>query len=396
MPWAGTSHASGETSWQKSGRLPARGALGLFSAMLFAVYVAIAAVTPLVHPEYNWDTIAYVAVMEEPSIADAGALHEQAYAAVRDATPTGKFQPLVSGNDYRIRQAEDPGAFQSMLPMYRVKPLYVAVARALSSSWDAVTALRMVNVIAAVLTGFVLMLWLGRERAVVLAAPLAILLGLAAWPHMLRAVTPDMLGAAVVLAAAFAHVRRAEALVFVLLVAAYFIRPDNLAFIGLLAAAGFMLRDMSWGAVAALAVTVLSYGPLSQWAGHGGWWPHFWFGTVEYVPDLRGFDPDFSLSVYLVAVLRGAGRAVIEGLWPLLAVSGILAWALLRRSGLALGRREAALAGAALAAIAAKFLIFPLYDGRIYFPLSILPLLLVALAFHRSHATAHVKPEALP
>jgi hypothetical protein len=45
--------------------------------------------------------------------------------------------------------------------------------------------------------------------------------------------------------------------------------------------------------------------------------------------------------------------------------------------------REAALALAALAAIMAKFVLFPLHDGRFYFPLSVLPLLVLVIALPR-------------
>jgi hypothetical protein len=208
-------------------------------------------------------------------------------------------------------------------------------------------------------------------------------LGLALWPAMTRLLTPDALSASLLLCVALFFVRRREIALAATLFAAFLVRPDNIVFAAMLAGGGLLMRDRSYGALAGFAAGALAYKPLTDFAGHIGWWPHFWFSTVKYQLDMTGFSPAFSLLVYLKSLFWGAVRSVIEGIWPALAGASVLAWALAHRLGLRLTDREAALALAALAAIMAKFVLFPLHDGRFYFPLSVLPLLVLVIALPR-------------
>lgn len=348
--------------------------------VLFACFTILAALVPLKHPAFNWDMLAYLALAQETPESTPAGLHDLAYDQMREAAPPGKYMTLVGENDYRIRQAADAAAFASMLPMYRIKLLYVKAIGALSRVTDPITAIRLINVAAALAIGGALLWWLGSACALAHAPLVAAFAGLAGYMPMLRLGTPDMASAALILGGVIAFRQRREALTAVALFPAFLTRPDNIVFLALLAGLGLVLRVRALGAVAAFAASLAAYVPLTDYADHAGWWSHVWFGTVEYVPTLDGFEPPFSLAVYLHSLVFGAARAVIEGGWPLLAGLAIGWGVVLARLGVRLARRDMAIILAALLAMAGKFVLFPIYDGRLYFPLSIIPLVVMVTA----------------
>jgi len=339
------------------------GPIGLVLLLAFTATVAAAG---WVFPIYNWDMFAYLAAAHEAPGVSVEALHRHAYETVRLNAPTGDFLVLTQDRDYRVRQYADPDAFFSMLGFYRVKLLYVEAISWLSTLVDPYTALRLLSVVPAALTGVLVTFWMARERALHLA-PLAIaLLLVAAFGESAREGTPDMLSAMFFVAGMLAFVARREVLVAVLLFGAFLVRPDHAAFIGVLWFVSLFTRTFSWGAFVAFVAALIAYVPITQAAGHPGWWTHFWFTHVEFVPTLEGFGPDFSISVYLYAITRVIVRALVEETWLAIVIVGCFAWWQMRLRGIALARRETTVLVTTLLAMAAKMVIFPLHETRFH------------------------------
>jgi hypothetical protein len=305
-------------------------------------------------------------------------LHAHLYDAVRAGVAEGEFAALTTGDAYRVRMAEDPAAFHSMLPMYRVKFLYAEVLSGLLNVMQPVAAVRAISVFSTLLFGLVAFLWLRSGKALALAPALVAVLIVAGFADAARAGAPDMLASVLLLAGLYAHTRRREALTAALLFLAFLARPDNIAFLGVFAVLMILFRQWSWGALAAFAASFAAYVPISHWAGHPGWWPHFWFTNIEPQLTMEDFQPVFSLALYLKAFAAGMVKSLIRDTWVGVGLLALVGWFVTDWLGLRLDRRAAVLFAALVLGVAAKFVLFPIPDTRVYFPNLIPPFLLLA------------------
>jgi hypothetical protein len=355
--------ATGE--WLARRLAPFAGTLGLVLLLALAATIAAAG---WVFPIYNWDMFAYLAAAHEAPGISVEALHRHAYETMRQNAPAGDFIVLTQDRDYRVRQYADPEAFFTMLGFYRVKFLYVELLGWLSDFVDPYIAVRLLSVVPAALTVGLVAWWLARERALHLA-PLAIaLLLVCAFGERARSGTPDALSTMLFVAAMLAFMARREALVAILLFTAFLARPDHAAYIGVLWFVSVFTRTFSWGAFVAFAAAAIVYVPMTQAGGHPGWWVHFWFTHVEFVPTLEGFDPDFSLTVYAYAVVRVIVRSLVEETWLAVLLLGCFAWWQMTLRGFGFSRRETTVLVATLLAMGAKMVVFPLHETRFHLP----------------------------
>ena len=341
---------------------------GLVGRGLMLMMSAAVAVVAWVYPINNWDMLAYLAAAHEAPGVSVDALHAHAYDTVRANVPEGDFLVLTQDRDYRIAQYTDPAAFFSMLGFYRVKLLYVEAIGWASNLVDPFTALRLMSVIPAFLTGLVLTVWLARDRALHLA-PLALaLLMFAQFGTVAREGTPDALSAMFFIAGILAFAARREWLAAILLYCAFLARPDHIAYLGVLMVVAFFVRSFSWGIALAFLAAVVTYVPMTDALGHPGWWTHFWFTNIEYVHTIDGFDPDFSLAAYFYAQVRVLVRSLVEESWIAMLILGGFAWWVMALRRTRFTSRETAILVTTFLAIGAKTVIFPLYDTRFYFP----------------------------
>jgi len=355
--------ATGE--WLARRLAPIATILGLL--LLLALTVTIAA-AGWVFPVYNWDMFAYLAVAYEAPGVSVEALHRHAYETMRLNTPAGDFLVLTQDRDYRVRQYADPEAFFTMLGFYRVKFLYVELLAWLSGFVDPYIAVRMLSVVPSAMTGGLVIWWLSRERAIHLA-PLAVaLLLMVEFGESAREGAPDSLSTMLFVAAMLAFMAKREALVALLLFTAFLARPDHAAYIGVLWFVSVFTRNFSWGAFVAFVAAAIVYVPMTQAGGHPGWWTHFWFTNVEFVPTLEGFDPDFSLTVYAYSVVRVIVRSLVEETWLAVLLIGCFAWWQMALRGIDFSRRETTVLVATILAIGAKMVVFPLHETRFHLP----------------------------
>lgn len=339
---------------------------------LIAGFLACVMLIGWLRPDRNWDMIAYIAAAWQDSYPNAADLHANVFETLRTSVDPVEFEALTTGDAWRVRQATDPLAFVSMIGMYDVKWLYVELMRFVMPFSGPVRAGLVINTFAAALFGAILVWWLAAKR-MLNAAPLVvavlILLGL---PSMAIAKTPDMLTTALVLSGFLLLERDRQIAAMTALVASVLVRPDSAAAVGLVMAAAWYWRDRMAGAAAiGFSIAILAYVFASKSGSHPGWWPHLWFSAYHMQETMQGFMPDFSFRVYLAAFAWNIVRSIFENTW--LAAYALLGigWGILHARGFRLSTRTSMLLAAALAAIAAKFAIFPLHDGRTYLPLLI-------------------------
>lgn len=349
-----------------AGRLWSSRAASLGLVLLLGFSLAIAAVGYFV-PKTNWDIFAYLASAHETAESTPQELHDFAYGTVRKAIPSGEFTVLTQDRDYRIRQYEDPDAFVTMLGFYRVKWLYIETIRVLSERMNALDAIRLISAVSALAVGLLAIAWLWSRQALHMA-PLAIAgLMLSGYGEVARLGTPDGLSAVFFAAGMLAFLHRREALTALLLFIAFLARPDHVAFIGVLFVVSIFMRCFSWGAVAAFVASIIAYVPITHAAGHPGWWVQMWFTHIEYVGTLAGFDPPFTVAAYLECLIKALVRSVVENEWLAVLILGAAAWWQMLQHRVGLTQRENAILAATLLAVAAKFVVFPLFETRFYF-----------------------------
>jgi hypothetical protein len=345
-------------------------------------------------PVHAWDMIAYLGAVWRDRFPDAAELHSHVYEAVRQAVTPPEFVTLAEGDTYRLRQSTDPLAFESMIGMYAVKWLYVKLLGLLVPFLGAAKAGYAINIgSAAVFTG-VLLWWLRSVGMLNLGPAVVALLLVSGFPALAMAETPDLMTSALMLAA-FLLIDRGKVLAgIVALVLGVLTRPDEAAAAGVLMAFFWLMRDRLTPMLAAgFAASVAAYVLATHGAGHPGWWPHLWFSTYQIQDTMEFFHPPFSLRVYATAFAWNLVRAAFEDGWLGLYLAGLILWAVLHAGGLRFSDRRTALIGAALTAIAAKFVLFPLHDGRTVFPL-LLPALVLLLASARDAARARAEQRA--
>ncbi len=350
--------------------------------MSIAVLIGFAAsmlVIGQVRPIYNWDALAYLAASTRDQFDDISQLHTYVYSVLREAAPPAEFLELTSANAYRIRQFGDAEAFVSMLGMYEVKWLYIQLLRWLIPIFGPLGAPDAINGVALLILAGSIGVWL-RSAGLSGYAPLVVaLLFVLQLQGFAGTQQPDFLANSLLVASLLSYERDRNLLGSLFLLISVLTRPDQLALAGVLMTCAWFLRDRHTLLFAAtFLVGVFVWILISRSVHSVGWWPHFWFSTYEIQGTMVGFEPDFSPRVYIAAIASNLYRSLFLNTWLSVYVIA-LGWGLYRYFHAASSVRSQVLLLTMLLAVAAKFAVFPLHDGRIYFA-PLLVFFLVAFA----------------
>lgn len=364
---------------------------GWIGGGILALLIVMTAAVAYVYPNSNWDMIAYTASILESRIQDPVELHKQTYDLVRDNISEGEFLTLTQDREYRIRQYEDPRAFMTMLGFYRLKLVYIETARALTAFTDPVMAQRYIAIGSILAIGAVLMMWLARNGALMYGPIVAALLVLAMFGETAMVLSPDLYGSVFLFLAAFLYLERQDWLAALMLILAFFTRPDHLAFIGVFFVFAALYGPGRWIMTGCFAICFAGYIWLTQDASHPGWWVHLWFSHVEFVPTLEGFHPPFSIFMYLQMLVRSTVRSLIESTWLALLFSQVIFFAKAIDPTLLKDRTKVLLYGI-FTSMCAKYLVFPHFETRFYFPYLILIGMILLIAWKDQQEGKSVKP----
>lgn len=361
---------------------PMRNVLG---AAIFCVFIAMTAAVVHVYPLSNWDMFAYTASVLEAEVPDTAERHRQSYALVKDNVSEGEYLTLTRDRAYRIRQAEDPEAFATMLGFYRLKILYVETAKLLSAHMDPVKALRMVSLVSAVAVGGILLVWMARTGTLAYGPVVVALLIGSAFGDAAQLLSPDLYATVFLLLAALFYLERLDLPAALSLVAAFLVRPDHLAFIGVFFVFAAIYGPGRWNMTACFAVCFAIYLWLTRGSDHPGWWIHMWFTHVEYVPTLKDFDPPFSIVAYVQMLVRSTVRSLMSQTWLALLFAQVLFYARCIEPA-KLEERSRVLLYAVFASICAKYLVFPHFETRFYLPYLLIIGMILLVSWHRQQS----------
>ena len=354
---------------------PARESVPRVASVLVLLVFCWALVASVVdRPLFNWDIVPYTAA----TLATAGMTPEEVrrstWEALEPYLSPGQRVSLESADAFRRSMSTDADAFESVLPIYRMKMGYVLTLKLVTRfTQDPVRSIRWVAISCALVTTGLLCVAAWRARGWLKVAWLP-LVGLLDVQQFARLASPDILTTCFYTAGLLLMIRRRPGAATAFLLLGMAIRPDhivlNFALAGPLAA-------LSWpGALALVLVSPVLYLVADAWSLHPGWWPFFYFSLVQIQNTLVGFDPPFDLGLYLRTLLRQAA----------LVFPGAFGWAPsllgLLTIAIGLGRQRdrlwTAMVVAISASMVARFVIFPLPGARLYaphlFPLAILVL----------------------
>lgn len=347
--------------------------------VLFLAFAAIAGFDWL-RPVYNWDLVAYLASAMKSQFSTFDEVHRQVYSTLKVGLSEAEYQGLVAGDEYRLYQFTNPGALESMLGMYDVKWLYVTLLMVMGPIFGWLKAPEFINIAALALLYFSTWAWLSRFKLLSLAPIIVALVLALGLPDAYRVSTPDFLALALMTSGVLMLDRGRTLVSLVPLTLAVLARPDGAAAVCMIALFLMAFQDPRWKyGLALLILGVGAYFFTKIMSTSPGWWAHLWFSTYQMQNTLEGFAPAFSIKVYITAFMYNLARAMTENNWLGFYMAAFVAWLWMiseSKSDERIRDPRILLISALIAAVAAKFVLFPLHDTRTYLPL-LFPLILL-------------------
>ena len=358
-------------AWLRLGRIAA-------PVLYLAAMVALGALAWL-RPIHGWDTLPYLTLAMWDGSTTFDFVHREIYRIVQAGLSPAEFTALAEGDAYRLRQYVDPDAFRSMLGMYEVKWLYIRLLDVFAGHFEPLKAMIALNIAALALMTIAVGAWTSRHR-LWLVLPLGPALVFATGAgELVRLTTPDMLCLAFGMSGLLMLDRERPIGALASLTAATLTRPDMAVLPVVLLAVFVAFGDPRWRMMAAAAVmSVAAYLFVTHGDNHVGYVAHFWFSTYQIQETMAGFDPAFSIKVYVTAFAWNLARAATENVWLGFWLGAAVMWVVATAKGLGRDGGRDLVVIAALGAVAAKFVLFPLHDARTYLPILLPALILLA------------------
>jgi len=308
-------------------------------------------------PHYTWDLLGYVGCAVDST--NAKDIQRAAFDAIRNAASD---EDIRLDNPYRRDVAANPYHFAEQLPFYSIKPVYVALLRALhrtgmplqesavaiSAASNFLLALLLWHWLAAYLSGWTL----AAASSLIMLSPNILVLS--------RWGTPDGLATVVAALALYLVLERksyfwgSSALLLDI-----WIRTDTLIFAGVVFFVLWLSRKLDLAQFAALSLLAFgSYFTINHFGGNYGWTALFYNSFLGGLTAPGEAVIHVSWSMYVHQLVRGAFIWLIAGSFALYTLLGGLAVWLDRSS------RYSYMTAAVLAARGFSYLLYPNGDPR--------------------------------
>ncbi|WCT12058.1 hypothetical protein [Mucilaginibacter jinjuensis] len=321
-------------------------------------------------PSYNWDMLAYTAVILQYD-AQTKDVHQMVYQLASRQLPADTYDQLAgASNPERKNWKENDAAFHQKLPVYVIKPLYTMMAYGFYKLGIPIFKATVVpSVIAYIMTGILLLIWLNKYLKPVHATITCSMIMLL--PPVLEAAklsTPDFLAGMLLFYGVYFMVEKASVTAFFIFgILAVLSRIDFiLPLLILLPALTFLAKELSVGKlIAFMSIAVVVYLLIASNALGYGWnmlyFPSF-FHTLNPKHEVRSA---FSMHDYWELLKAQVMTALYHShfVWLLLiATLTLLQYRLYElKSNMAI-----LIIISLLFAIAARFLLQPVIADRFY------------------------------
>jgi hypothetical protein len=326
----------------------------------FALYVAIFAglsIAALRQPTYSWDLVGYIG--SAVSSPDPQFDYRETFAAIQ---PIHSDKGLQLENPYRADVAANPFHFAEQLPLYSIKPAYVALLKALHH-FGLPYPKSAVVISAASNFGLAMLLWFWLsshvEGIVLFIACTLIMLS----PNVLelsRWATPDALAMLIAVAGLYLILGRGKYFWgSAFLVLDVWIRTDSIVLAGIVMFVLLLRGRLELLQFACLSLLALaSYFIIGHYSGDYGWTVLFHNSFLGGVTTPGETVLHVSAKMYLKQLVKGVYLLLVDGSFALYALLG----------GLALWLRKSSpfsqMAVVVLGARVVSYLLYPNGDPR--------------------------------
>lgn len=285
--------------------------------ILPAIYTGIVlciSIISIYKPDYNWDTLPYVASAYSLELHDTNIVHNNAYEVVKKSIPPQAYELLTTNNKYREEMLVCAACFYQQLPFYRIRPLYVVLIYTFYKlGLNIVISPFIISGLSYFLICLICFFWLKKiSKDQVLVFIVSILLAIG--PFLLSSATeasPNALSGLITLGALYSFLRGKFMLFLVLMLISVFARPDNLLAAilyssTLLIYKGDNIITRKYFIVSAVILAVLAFVIINRWSGNYEWavWFEHTFKNRIFTP--AQYSAEFSLGGYLKSFLKWA------------------------------------------------------------------------------------------
>lgn len=246
-------------------------------------------------PSYNWDMLAYTAVILQYD-AQTKDVHQLVYQLASRQLPADTYDLLAgTSNPERKNWKDNTAAFQQKLPVYVIKPLYTVMAYGFYKLGVPIFKATMVpSVIAYIITGILLLIWLNKYlKPVPSTITCSIIMLLPPVLEAAKLSTPDFLAGMLLFYGIYFLVEKASATGFFIFgILAVLSRIDFiLPLLILLLALTFLAKELSVRKlITFMGIAVVIYLLIANNASGYGWnilyFPSF-FGTLNPKHEVR-------------------------------------------------------------------------------------------------------------
>ena len=359
----------------------------LYLQIPYLCFFLLLSVWAVRQPHYTWDLLGYVGCSVDST--DPRDIQRASFDAIRT---TVSDEDIRVDNPYRVDVAANPYHFTEQLPFYSIKPIYIALIRALHrTGMPFQKAAVAISAASSFVLALLLWYWLGAYLAglPLVAACALIMLS----PNILvlsRWATPDCLATTIAAIGLYLILERksyfwgSSALLLDV-----WVRTDALVLAGIVFAVLLLCRRLDTAQFLALSILALgSYFTINHFGGNYGW-PALFYNSFSGGLAAPGEAVlHLSPSAYAHQVVRGAFLWLISGGFALYVLLGALAiW--LNRSSL-----YTYMVSAVLAARVVSYLLYPNGDQRYTAVLFVLVLVSLVIAVRlKTLAQPTVAPE---
>jgi len=257
-------------------------------------------------PAYNWDMLAYMALVVQMEKSDITDVHKITYDNARRNIPPKEYDKLIGG-ELRKSRMENPSEFRKILPLYAAKPFYIWLSYGFYKAGVSLPlSTVMPSIIAYLIIGLLLFHWLSRHHLLVLAFAEALLIMYSSLMiNVANLSTPDCVSALFLLTASYFILERPSVLLsFLFLAGSVFVRLDNIILSILLLA--FLFFSRLWKKkiplvqyLIMLAALAGSYMTVSGIARGDNWSLLYYPTFIKYYQPNHEPQLSFSMSNYL-------------------------------------------------------------------------------------------------
>lgn len=347
-------------------------------------------------PDYNWDMLPYMAILEKMNgVKPFSRVHENVYFNAQKNLPQKKYKELVDIKDkYRTKMAADAFAFETQLPYFDIKPVYLISAFVFYKiGFSLAYATVLPSLISFAFINFISFVWL-KKFSLSFKALLAALLLICclAIPLATRS-NPDGLSCLFLLTGSYFFLEYKNLFLSVFfLILSILVRPENIIFSFLLYSivlAGKWERKVPiYISLIYLCLLALSYFLPEKLMSNAGWSSLFYHAFIDNTAD-PFVKQTITVSIYLKVIQENFLNIKSLALFILLFILSVL---ILQRTSFRFKKADLyqLYYVAVIASVIIKLLLFPMLSFRFILP----SLLLLVFAAVKEYQLKYLRRKA--